>query len=67
MARTAAALGKARRCDIESKAARIKAALPGEYLSRAVITTTYAAPTIHSAVAVLSTSNTEITAFAGAG
>ena len=56
-----AALRKARRRDIEIKTARIQAALRGEHLDRAAVITTAYATTTRSAVAVLSTLNTEIT------
>ncbi|ABH00453.1 possible transposase (plasmid) [Rhodococcus jostii RHA1] len=56
-----AALREARHRDIEAKADRVQGALCGEHLGRAAeVTAAYAAT--HSAVAVLTTLNTEITA-----
>jgi len=58
----AAALRKARRRDIETKTDRIQAALRGEHLGRAAVITTAHAATTRSAVTLLTTLNTEITA-----
>ena len=57
-----AALRNARRRELEAKAARIQAALRDEYLGRAAVITAAYAATTRSAVAVLTTLNTEITA-----
>ncbi|WP_213576665.1 transposase [Rhodococcus sp. USK13] len=60
-----AALGNARRRDTETETDRIQAAMRDEQLGRAsVITTAYTATT-RSAVAVLTTLNTEIKALHG--
>jgi len=56
-----AALRKARRRDIETKTDQIQAVLRGEHLGRAAVITTAYATTTRSAVAVLTTLNTEIT------